>query len=367
MNKNRLIDIFLDLVKIHSPSLKEKGVCEYIINFCKNLNAEIYLDNSFGKYGGNSPSVFVRLDGTSNNGYCFNAHMDVVEPSFNPKLIVSDDIIKTDGKTTLGSDDKAGIAIILYILEYFSKLKNHPTITAIFTPAEEIGMLGARNINWKEVSDKFLENEDLIVIDNANDCKNIAIKAPSAIVFEARVYGKKAHAGIEPENGINAIKISTEIISKLKLGRIDSHTTMNISKIHSDFPTNVIPDNCVFSGEIRAHDKDILFDLKDNLLDLLKKEAYNYEFDWNVEYPPFETSDLNLFEKMKSAFKTVAIDCNKKIIGGGSDANFFYEKGFNPIIIGCGMYNVHTTDEFLKIDQFVKTTKAIINLLNERS
>ena len=259
INKKRLVDTFVEMVKIYSPSKKEKEIANYLIERLEKLGAdEIHLDENYDIYGGNAPVIFAKFKGQlRGDGVTLCAHMDVIEPCSNINVICEEDIIKTDGKTTLGGDDKGGIAAILEVLETI-KEKNlqHRDICVVFTPCEEAGLAGAKSIKWNNIPEKVFPAKNMIVVDNAGKSGIIAHTAPSKYDFRFEIYGKKAHAGIEPEKGINSIVVASEIISKFTTGRIDTTTTSNISKIESNFATNVVPDFCSFEGEIRGHSEE---------------------------------------------------------------------------------------------------------------
>lgn len=366
VNLNELKNIFKELVSIYSPSKNEKDVAEYIINYLKEMDLPVYLDNSYDAYGGNTPVIFTKLEGALDSSYTLSAHMDVVEPNKGVVIIEDDGKIKTDGTTTLGGDDKAGVAIILYTIKFLkeSSLK-FPTVYAIFTPAEEIGMLGAKNINWQEVYKNINPSKDMIVLDNGGPSKFVAHQAPSCNLFTLEVRGKKAHAGIEPEKGISSIQIISEIISKMNILRIDETTTANISKLHSEFPTNVVPDYAVAEGEVRAHSyeklDEILDDYRKICEEVCDKYGAGYNFKTNNVYPMLTSKDeLNLANRFIKAYKNIGIDAKLQVIGGGSDANFFSEEGFNSIIIGVGMEKVHTTEEYLVVGEMKNSLKVLL-------
>lgn len=366
VNLNELKNIFKELVSIYSPSKNEKDVAEYIINYLKDMDLPVYLDNSYNAYGGNTPVIFTKLEGSLDSSYTLSAHMDVVEPNKGVVIIEDDGKIKTDGTTTLGGDDKAGVAIILYTLKFLkeSNLK-FPTVYAIFTPAEEIGMLGAKNINWQEVYKNINPSKDMIVLDNGGPSKFVAHQAPTCNLFTLEVKGKKAHAGIEPEKGISSIQIISEIISKMNILRIDETTTANISKLHSEFPTNVVPDYAVAEGEVRAHSYEKIEEILDGYRkiceEICDKYGAGYNFKTNNVYPMLTSKDeLNLANRFIKAYKNIGIDAKLQVIGGGSDANFFSEEGFNSIIIGVGMEKVHTTEEYLVVGEMKNSLKVLL-------
>ena len=370
-NKEELINIFKELLNIYSPTRNEKNVANYIIKFLEELGAEIYLDNSYDKYGGNAPTIFAKLKGNiKGDGVTFSAHMDVVEPNEGLVIIEEDNIIKTDKTTTLGGDDKAGIAAILYSVKYIVENNiDHKDIYMVFTPGEEKGMLGARNINWQEVYKNINPAKNTIVVDNAGKAKYVAYKAPTCTNYRLSVVGKTAHAGLAPEEGINAIKILSEIIYNLKSGRIDELTTANISQINSDFPTNVVPDMATAYGEVRAHSNEkvesILQEYKEIGESIANKYSGKFTMEIEKQYPLLDSKDnLKFAKEFLEIYKEIGIDASLQVIGGGSDANFFADEGFNSIIIGVGMEKVHTTDEYLEVNELVNTTKAIIKYLD---
>lgn len=373
-NEKELLDILKDLLNIYSPTRNEKDVADYIVKFLENLGAEIYLDNSFDKYNGNAPIVFAKIKGNiEGEGVTFSAHMDVVEPNEGLKIIHERNIIKSDGTTTLGGDDKGGIASILYSIKYILENNiDHKDIYVVFTPGEEKGMLGARNINWEEVYKHINPAKNTIVVDNAGKSEYVAYQAPTCTNYSLKVIGKTAHAGLSPEAGINAIKILSEIVTNMKLGRIDELTTANISEINSKFPTNVVPDMATAYGEIRSHFYEKVEELLKEYEEIGQKVAQNYggkfEIETEKQYPLLNTKDdLKFAKEFVEVYKKVGVDASLQVIGGGSDANFFAGEGFNSIIIGVGMQKVHTKEEYLEVDELVKTTKAIIEYLNQEA
>lgn len=368
MDKNRLLEILEDILMIHSPTRNEIGVCKYIQKFFEILGAQIYLDESQNIYDGNCPTLFVKLEGNvEGEGVTFSSHMDVVEPNKGLKIIKEENIWKSDGKTTLGGDDKAGVAAILYAVEFIIKNKiPHEDIYAIFTPGEEMGMLGARNINWTEVYKHINPAKNMIVVDNAGKADKVAYQAPTCYKFEAVIEGKKAHAGIEPEKGINAIQLASKAISEMKIGRLDKLTTSNVSVISADFPSNVVPDKCVFTGEVRGHEDEAARSVLNKYKSIIEKHAKNCKFNYECEYPTLKSKDnLKFVNEFVKVYEKVGVKAETQIIGGGSDANFFANEGFNSVIIGVGMENVHTTEEYLELQELYNTTEAIIEYIRK--
>lgn len=323
IKKDELLEILENLLLIPSPSKKEKGLGDFIINFIKDLGGEIYLDQSQKTYGGSCPTIFAKIKGDiPGEGVIFSAHMDVVGPNENLKIVKEKDIWKTDGKTTLGGDDKAGLAAILYAMKYMVLEKiPHKDIYAIFTPGEEIGMVGAKAIKWDRVRKMMDLPKNMIVLDNAGRSKYIAYQAPGSYQYKLEVFGKSSHAGIEPEKGLSAIKILSEIMAEMENGRVDEITTANISKLWSDFPTNVVPEKASCQGEIRSHSTERLEEVVRSYQDIgrkvCKKMGGKFKLSYKEDYPVLRSKDDLVFaKKFQEIYKSLGVKAKLQVIGG---------------------------------------------------
>ena len=295
--------------------------------------------------------------------------MDVIEPCENISPIIENGIIKTDGTTTLGGDDKGGVASIIEVLRVLKENNlSHQDIYVLLTPGEESGMLGAKSIEWKDVPSNIRPATNMIVLDNAGRAGIIAHSAPCKYDFTFSFRGKKAHAGIEPEKGINAISMAAAAIAQMKIGRINELTTSNIGSITSQFPTNVVPDCCSFHGEVRSHSEETLENIIDEYENIAKNVADKFNGEYTLElsynYPILKPKDdLKFAKEFAKVYKEMGVKSELKVIGGGSDSNILSKEGFNSIIVGVGMYKVHTVEEYLVINDLLKTTEAILNYI----
>lgn len=358
------------MVKIYSPSKKEGKFANYLIDILKNLGGEIYLDNGYTKYNGDAPTIFAKFKGDlAGEGVTLCAHMDVIEPCENISPIIENGIIKTDGTTTLGGDDKGGVASIIEVLRVLKENNlSHQDIYVLLTPGEESGMLGAKSIEWKDVPSNIRPATNMIVLDNAGRAGIIAHSAPCQYNFTFTFRGKKAHAGIEPEKGINAISMAAAAIAQMKIGRINELTTSNIGSITSQFPTNVVPDYCSFHGEVRSHSEETLENIIDEYENIAKNVADKFNGEYTLElsynYPILKPiDDLKFGKEFAKVYEEIGVESELKVIGGGSDSNILAKEGFNSIIVGVGMYKVHTVEEYLVINDLLKTTEAILNYI----
>lgn len=366
MNTERLYEILEDLLLTYSPSRKEIDVAKYVIEFFERVGARVYLDENQDTYGGNAPVIFAKLEGDLEGQVSFSAHMDVIEPNEGLKIIKEDRIWKTDGTTTLGGDDKSGLATILYLFEHF-KDKAHKTMYAIITPGEEVGMLGAKSIGWDKLYENMNPSKNICILDSGGPKGTIGYAAPTSYNFSASITGRTAHAGMEPEKGINAIHLAAKALAKMEIGRIDEKTTSNVSVIKSDFASNVVPDYVEFSGEVRSHKDSRALEILEGYEKAIKEVAgSNYTFEKSSDYPALKsTDDLAFAKEIGEAYKETGVEPSFVTMGGGTDGNIYAGQGFNSIVLTTGMAKVHTKEEYLDLDAFENTAQVLISYLGK--
>jgi len=365
ISKQRLLDRFVEMVQVDSPSREEKPMADWLMNYLKNKGIEATIDDAGSKYGGNSGNIVAYIPGKPGEmPLCFAAHMDQISPCKGVKPQIDGDIVRSDETTTLGADDKGGIAAILEALEdVLEENAEHRDIYLLFTVSEEIGMHGVKHFDANRLPCK-----DIIVLDAGGATGTIAYKAPAQMKIKATFHGVKAHAGIEPEKGINAIVVASNAISKMRIGRIDSTTTSNIGRIEGGDATNIVTDEVYFTAEIRAHDsarlKEELSYMEKCCLDAAAQYGVSCDFHSEESYPSFEL-DMNspLFAMTVKAHEDAGVKPEPVVIGGGSDANILAKQGYRSAIISLGMYDVHTVNEYLNVEDCYKAAQVCSNLM----
>ena len=224
---------------------------------------------------------------------------------------------------------------------------------------------------------ELIDAREGFVLDSS-DPQVVINSAPSSYQFEIKVKGKSAHAGIEPEKGINAIKIASQIINLLPTGRIDEETTFNIGTIKGGEYVNIVPDICEIKGEMRSHNEDKLNHLKNLIENSIKKVLEDYK---NVEegLPEAKTKFNKMFQAffipeedelcqlVKKAGDLLGINISFAKKEGGSDANVFNEKGLKCLLLGTGMKNVHTTNEYIHLKDLIIATNLVLNIIKIKS
>jgi len=369
-NRKRIVDEFLKLVQIDSPSLHEREIADYLKQKLTGLGLEVVEDragraigNSIGSQTGN---LIATMKGNLPNApaVLFCAHMDTVEPGRGVKPVIRDDAIYSDGTTVLGGDDKAGIAAIIEAICVL-KEKNipHGDLEVVFTVAEEGGLRGAKNLDRQRLKAKIG-----YVLDCDGPAGTIITRAPSQYRIKATIIGKAAHAGICPEEGVNAIFVASTAIARMKLGRIDEETTCNIGVISGGKATNIIPDMVHIEGETRSIDPDKLEKQTDSMITILEQTAGEMNARASIEkellYPRLKLDESD--QVVKIAMKAARILGKEPVLtstGGGSDANILNGYGIPTANLGIGMNKVHSTEEFITIDNLVLNARYVVEIV----
>lgn len=369
VNKERLIESFIEMVQIDSQSKEEDRFAAYLKVEMEKLGIEVVEDthsasaanvetgNVIGRFKGNKEGVQTIL-------LC--AHMDTVLPGKNIRPVIRDGIICSNGDTILGADDKSGIAAILEALKCLNE-KNipHGDIEILFTFGEEIGLLGARYLNYG-----LLKARSGYVLDSGGSPGTIINRGPAQDNINAVIYGKAAHAGANPETGISSIQVAARAIDRMRLSRIDEETTANIGKIYGGKATNIICDYIVLEGEARSLNESKLELQTKHMIDCLQKacDDYGAKLECKTErmYPSFYVNEKEaVVQKAKTAGARIGLNVNVKSTGGGSDIHFFNTSGICTINLATGMNKVHTTEEEISIDDLFDIARYVVAIVEE--
>jgi len=367
VNKKRLVESFMELVKIGSVSREERNLADFLVEKLEDLGLEVRVDQAGEKVKSNSGNIIARLRGNIKKAtpIMFSAHMDTVVPGKNIKPVCEGDKILSSGKTILGADDKAAIAALLEALHIIKENNiSCGDIEIVFSICEEIGLKGAKNL------DIFSLNAQMgFVLDAGGQVGNIITAAPSQNSLQIIIYGKSAHAGSNPEEGINAIQVAGFALSRMKLGRIDEETTANIGVISGGKATNIVPDKVTLKGEVRSRNEEKLEKYTEQLKKITEDTAQEFKAKADVrinrEYSCYNLSpDDQVVKISMKAAKDMGLQPELCPGGGGSDANVFNQKGFPSVVLAIGMEKVHTVDEFILVKNLKSTAEYVLSIIN---
>ena len=361
MDRQRIVEIFLQAASINALSGSEKPVADFIKSFLSEYNYVVSEDDSKKFTSSNSGNLICKI-GTGGD-FLLLSHMDTARKTLETKPIITEDRIVSAGDTVLGVDNRAGIAVLLYMLEKIAK-DNIPVkdFTVAFTTCEETTLFGSKNLDINgDISKCF-------VFDSGYRPGNFIFSSCGAIGFNMKIIGKASHSGISPEMGINSLQAAANAISKLPLGRIDEETTMNIGNLKSGSAVNVIPELTVLEGEVRSFDLKKAENHFDILVDTFRKEAeavnakIEYEHFWDFKpYTVKECSDV--YKETVRAINNVGLVPSPRISLGGSDANSLNGRGIESVNLGIGAQNPHSNDEFIYIEDLIKSSEIALELV----
>jgi tripeptide aminopeptidase len=367
VNEKRLVESFMELVKIDSISREERNLADFLIEKLEDLGLEVIVDQAGEKVKSNCGNIIARFKGDIKEvtPIMFSAHMDTVVPGKNINPLLKGEKIVSSGKTILGADDKAAIAALLEAL-HIIKEKNisHGGIEIVFTICEEMCLHGAKNLDISDLNARMA-----FVLDSGGQVGEIISAAPSQNSLKIIIHGKSAHAGSNPEEGINAIQVAGFALSRMKLGRIDEETTTNIGIISGGKATNIIPDEVILEGEVRSRNEEKLEKYTKKLKQIVEDTAQEFNTKAEVKIDRefycynLSTDDLVVKIAMKAA-KDMGLEPLLHPSGGGSDANIFNKKGFPSVDLAIGMEKVHTVDEYILVKNLKNTVEYVLSIIN---
>lgn len=361
MIDDKLLKLFLEVASIEGLSRNEKEVADFITAFLLKYDLEPTEDSSNKFSKSNAGNLICRINGGGE--MVLLSHMDTARSTkgLNPKLLP--DRITSDGTTVLGVDNRAGISVLLYLIEKImtANIKTKD-FTLVFTTCEETTLDGSKNLNLNGSVKKGF------IFDSYQRPGNFIHSSFGAASFNIKIIGKASHSGIAPEQGINSIKIANEAICKMDLGRIDDQTTVNVGLINGGTAINVVPEVTTVRGEVRAKSPDAaeLQIEKINKLFCEAAEKYNgkIEFSSNWDFHPFElSSNSPVYLDIKNAIKRVGLKPLPTVSWGGSDANSLNMKGIESVNIGIGAQNPHSNEEFILYEDLQKSFEIALELV----
>lgn len=330
-------------------------------------------DDSATETGSECGNLIFRFVGDPNlEPLFFNCHLDTVEPCTGIKVVRKDDIFTSLGETILGSDDKSGIAAMIETLTVLQEKKlSHAPLEFLFTTCEEIGLLGAKAFKPEQLQARMGYALD------STGFGRVIIGAPACNRLRITIKGVAAHAGLHPEQGINAITLAGKALAMAPCGRIDEETTANFGTLQGGAASNIVAEEVVIEGEVRSHSPEKLDQLTAEI-----KQAFSLVIEeWNdpvgearglpelnfqvdEDFPVMQLAPEDaVIQRLDVAAARVGIPMQHEVAGGGSDANIFNGRGLPTAIIATGMTHVHSTAEQVSLEDMTNLTALLLALV----
>ena len=352
---DRMVKWFLEMVQIPSESGNEAAMMEYLLREVRALGGEADLD-AYGNLIATFPGRGCR-DGAE--PILLSCHADTVKPGVGIVPVIEGDVIRSQGDTILGADDKAGIA---EVLEALATAGVRPPVELAVSRQEEVGLLGVKNLDFSRIRSRkgFLVDNDTL--------ETIVIGGPSYFALDVTVTGRAAHAGMEPERGINAVAAASRAIAALSLGRLDAGTTANVGVIQGGLIRNGVPASCTFLAECRSADHERAVQLNEEMCAIIRREV-------EAAGAAVEIRSENLCRAVsipedaepvlvaQRALATVGIDASCVFITGFTDASIYNNRGIQMAVVGTGGRDEHSTDESIAVADMEKAVAMLVEVM----
>lgn len=351
---DRLINTFCELVKIPSESPDDQKFIAHAESLFKMMGGKTKKD----AYG-NLVAKFPAKNSKSTTPVAFACHADTVKPGIGIEPVVEDGKVRSKGNTILAGDDKMGIAEIMEMLRSAEK---HPPIEVILTRCEEIGSLGASNMDFSMVDSKTAYVIDM------DDCNDVVVGGPTYITFDVTYKGKPSHAGMAPEKGVSSILAASKAVSRLRLGKLDEETTANVGVFQGGEIRNGVPENTKLLAECRCltHDKALaLADEMEKIFNEASKEVgTQVTIERKVALRAYLLDEKS--EVVQNVVKGLAkydVKANIRVVRGGTDATFFNAHGIATAVLGVGIRDAHSCQEHAIVSEVVTMTNVMKDIV----
>lgn len=390
-NKEELVEIFKSLVQIPSPSLSEEKVIEWILDYCSKNGITAVTDEF--------KNVHITVEATDKSKcpMALSSHMDVVG-DFSPiNLVEEDGFIKTDGKRTLGADDKAGVACALCLAkELKNSDKKHGGLEIIFTRDEENHMSGIKHMDFNSI------NAQHILVLDGDKVGNLEVSGASYTFGLLKVttpYGGHSGIDIHEKHRLNAAKLVGELIENIPQGVFYRDETGTITSINigTVIAGNIQNTACKIVDDNFKTDRFIDYFMENSVTNVINTEAQvSYSIrsasvkkenelkaliekvvaDFNGIYGEYAKAEINFrenlppFEKsedpiMEEAYKIACEKVGHKPVitsfHAGAETHIYAKnknakgENFSPFLFGVAdIYGMHSNAEKIDVESFFK-------------
>ncbi len=372
-----------DLIRLRGGSGSEADVCHWLQQALQDAGvpaSAMSTDtaNRRSPIGGNTGNLIVRLKGTQRKPRrLLMAHMDTVPLAVDSEPVLNGDWIRPkSADTALGADDRAGCAVLLTtVTELLRQGLDHPPLTLLFTVQEEIGLCGARHASTGK-----LGNPQLCFNWDGRDPADLIIGAVGATNLTIDISGIPSHAGVHPDDGVNAAMVASLALADLQengwhglVVKGSRRGTSNLGSIEGGAATNVVMPHVRLTAEARSHSpafRDRIVREFHRAFERAVRRIHNSRSQ-TAELSIEDDTRYNAFKIPRSAdsvkvairaVKQAGLSPQTSSCNGGLDANWMTAHGFPTVTLGCGQHNIHTVDERLHIPQFLQACSIAVQI-----
>ncbi len=368
IREDRLVRLFRELCLIDAPALREQESVAYVRRYLERAGLEVAEDSAAEIIGGNANNLIAWLRGNVPGApkVFLSAHFDTVEPTSGLVIEERDGVLYSKSDTILGADDKGGMApAIEAVMALLETQEPHGDVALLFSCAEEIGLKGAEALEIEKLGLDFG-----FVLDTGPPVGSFVTRTATHDKLEVTIRGKPAHAGKDPEKGINAIQVASDAIHGMRLGRIGPETTANLGVIEGGTAVNVVCPLVKIRGEVRSTSLDELRLQADHMVQRFEHAASDWgagiEIVHERHYDAYEIpASETVVQVALAASEALGFEPVLRTTLGGSDANVYNRKGVPCIVVGTGMEKIHTHEECISIRDLADTARLAYELILE--
>jgi len=363
-----LVELFLHLAKTEGTSLAERMIADEVTFMLGKAGIRVLEDGSAAVLGGNSGNLlcFPPEYSPDRPAIMLTAHLDTVRSTAKLRPIVDAGVVRSDGSTILGGDNRLGLSVLVRLLTDVAQNEtDYRNFFVVFTVGEEIGLLGADTVDLAPY------NPSCAYVFDCSKRPGVYIRECVGLcMFTAQFIGKAAHSGVAPEEGISAIQLASAAITKLQLGRIDADTTANIGKIQGGEAVNSIPEKVTIEGEVRSFSMNRIkqqFGLIEQTMRASLCGIGALHFSTQPDFEPYALPpDAPMILELEQAMRRVGLTPQPIRYTGGSDANKYNAKSIPAVNIGIGAQKPHSHEEFFLIEDLVKVYELVCELIRAK-
>jgi tripeptide aminopeptidase len=361
-DSQRMLDRFVRLCEISSPTGEERAVADAVAGELRELGVEVSEDGAAAPARAGAGNLVARVPGRGDRWVMLCAHVDTVPHEAPIEVELVDGVYCSRGDTILGADNKAAVTVLMELAARHVADPAPVGLELVFTVAEEDGLRGAKALDLHSLRSPYG-----FVFDHATPIGEVIVASPTNERLVVEFEGEEAHAGIRPEAGRNAIVAAAAAISEMSLGRLDEETTANVGVIEGGTATNVVPGRCRLEGEARSLDAARASEVIGEMTDACTWAAGEHQCDLSVE-----VTEMFRAYRMPRGSEAVAVatealeacghETRQVTTGGGSDANALMAAGFEAVLLANGTEANHTPEESVaarRIAEMLDVAEAI--------
>jgi tripeptide aminopeptidase len=366
VSDERLLDRFVRLCEIPSPTGSERAVADAVAAELRELGVEVAEDEAAGPARAGAGNLVARVPGRSDSWVAFFAHLDTVPHDGPVEVERVNGLFRSRGDTILGADNKAAVTVLVELAARAAAAGPSPAgLELVFTVAEEDGLRGAKELDVSALRSPFG-----YALDHSSPIGEVITAAPTYNRVIAEFEGTEAHAGIRPEDGHSAIAAAAAAVAAMELGRLDEETTANVGVIAGGTASNVVAGSCRIDAEARSLDEPKAAAATSAIVDACTWAASEGGCDVDVDVIEMFrgyrlASSTPAVRLARAALERAGVEPRETATGGGSDANALIAQGFECVLLANGTEANHTPQESVaaaRIVQMLGICEALVEL-----